>query len=132
MDMNNPVVKLCSDGTRAEFEGRQDDARALYWQAWRAARDDYEACIAAHYVARFQKDPVDIFRWNQEALSRAGAVKNDSVKDFYPSLFLNMGRSYELLGNLTEAKRYYDLAAGLGYIHQAGEDPDRFSEVSKK
>jgi hypothetical protein len=29
-----------------------------------------------------------------------------------------MGKSYELLGNLNEAKRYYDLAAELGVTHQ--------------
>jgi hypothetical protein len=119
MDLNNPVVKLCIEGTRAEFEGRQDDAYALYLQAWEAAKDDYDACIAAHYIARFQKTPEDIFHWNEEALIRANAIKDGSVKDFYPSLYLNMGRSYELLGNHTEAKRYYELAAGLGFVHQA-------------
>jgi len=39
------------------------------------------------------------------------------VKEFFPSLYLNMGRSYEMLGNEAEAKRFYELAAGLGYIH---------------
>ena len=58
------------------------------------------------------------FRWNQEALNRAERVKDDSVKSFYPSLYLNMGHSYELLGHLTEAQRYYDLAAQLGFPHQ--------------
>jgi len=32
------------------------------------------------------------------------------VKSYYPSLYLNMGTSYESLGNYTEAKKYYDLA----------------------
>ncbi|MGB6063634.1 MAG: hypothetical protein WBG50_02435 [Desulfomonilaceae bacterium] len=119
MDLNKPAVRLCIEGTRAEFEGRQELACALYWQAWQAAQDDFDACIAAHYIARFQKTPQEIFRWNQEALLRADTIQNDSVKDFYPSLYLNMGRSYELLGNAIEARRYYDLAAGLGYVHQA-------------
>ena len=118
MDLNNPVVKLCVEGTRAEFEGRLDDARALFWQAWEISTDDYEACIAAHYVARFQNTPEDTFRWNEEALRRADAVRDDRVKDFYSSLYLNMGRSYELLGDQAEAQRYYDLAAGLGVVHQ--------------
>ena len=119
MDLTNPVISLCIEGTRAEFAGRQEDARAFYWQAWQTAKDDYESCIAAHYVARFQQKPEDIFHWNQAALTHADAVKDGRVKEFYPSLYLNMGRSYELLGNLDEAKRYYDLAAGLGYVHQA-------------
>lgn len=117
MDLNNPVIKLCVEGTRAEFEGRRDDAHALYQQAWEAAQDDYEFCIAAHYLARHQTDPQETFRWNQEALTRADAVKDERVQSFYPSLYLNMGHSYELLGNLVEAKRYYDLAAELGAVH---------------
>ena len=118
MDLTNPVIALCVKGSRAEFEGRQEDARNLYWQAWELARDDYEACIAAHYVARFQQEPQDILHWNQTALTHADGVQDESAKEFYPSLYLNMGRSYEILGNHTEAKRYYDLAAGLGYVHQ--------------
>jgi hypothetical protein len=112
-------VNLCIQGTQAEFAGRQEEARALYWQAWEMAKDDYEACIAAHYVARFQEDPSEVLRWNQEALNRANVIQNDRVKDFYPSLYLNMGRSYELLGNHTEANRYFQLAAALGVVHQA-------------
>jgi hypothetical protein len=119
MDQDNLVVRLCVEGARAEFEGRREDASALYWQAWVAAKDDYDACIAAHYVARFQTSPEETFRWNQEALNRADVIKNGSVKEFYPSLYLNMGRSYEVLGNDLEAKRYYELAAELGVMHQA-------------
>ncbi len=119
MHLDNPVVKLCVEGTQAEFQGRIDEARSLYQQAWDAAQNDYEACIAAHYVARHQKHPAERLRWNQIALEKAKAVNDESVQEFYPSLFLNMGQSYELLGNLDEAKRYYDLAAELGVIHQA-------------
>lgn len=118
MDMTNPVIALCVEGSRAEFEGRQEDARNTYWKAWQAAKDDYDACIAAHYVARFQQKPEDIFHWNLAALTHADKVQDDRVKHFYPSLYLNMGRSYELLGKSAEAKRYYDLAAELGARHQ--------------
>jgi hypothetical protein len=118
MDLSNPIIRLCSEGSRAEFEGRFADARLAYWNAWQQAQNDFEACIAAHYVARLQASPHESFRWNQEALNRADRIKDDSVKSFYPSLYLNMGRSYELLGNPTEAQHYYDLAAQLGYPHQ--------------
>ena len=114
MDLNNPVIRLCIAGTRSEFEGRKDDACEFYRQAWEAASDDYEACIAAHYMARCQDSPEDTLRGNQQALERADAVKGEQIKDFYPSLYLNMGRSYELLGDQTEAKKYYNRAAELG------------------
>jgi len=119
MDLANPVIKLCIEGTQAEFQGRIDKARSLYQAAWAAAQDDYEACVAAHYLARYQEDHKERLRWNKIALDKAAAVTDGSVQEFYPSLFLNMGQSHELLGNLGEAKRYYDLAAQLGVLHQA-------------
>ncbi len=119
MNHDNPVIKLCIEGTQAEFQGEIDKARALYQKAWEAAQDDYDACIAAHYVARHQEDHKERLHWNQIALNKANAVTDQSVQEFYPSLFLNLGLSHELLGNLNEAKRYYDLAAEAGVIHQA-------------
>lgn len=118
MDENNPVVQLCVKGTQAEFQGKPEEAHTLYQKAWEAASNDFEACVAAHYVARFQVDPVEKLRWNQIALEKAEAIKDGSVKSFYPSLYINLGQSYELVGNTTEAKRYYDLAASLGLPHQ--------------
>ena len=117
IDPDNPVIRLCIEGTQAEFDGRIEDARALYRQAWEAAGDDYEACIAAHYVARFQEEPEETLRWNQEALDRADAVTDDRARPFYPSLYLNMGLSYEKLERMEEAQRYYDMAAALGVRH---------------
>ena len=118
IDSNNPVVKLCIQGTQAEFNGDIAQARALYLQAWELAGDDYEACVAAHYVARHQGDPAEEFHWNQEALKRAKASNDERVQAFYPSLYLNMGQSHEKLGDQAAAKHYYDLAAELGAFHK--------------
>jgi tetratricopeptide (TPR) repeat protein len=117
VESDSPVIKLCIEGTCAEFQGRIEAARALYLKAWEAVKDDYEACVAAHYVARFQTNPEDALYWNLESLNRANSVNDERVRDFYPSLYLNLGHSYELLGDLVEAQRYYDLAAKLGFIH---------------
>ena len=110
MDPNNPVVKLCAEGMQAEFAGKPDDAKALFMQAWEQSQDDYEACIAAHYVARHQPSFEENLRWNQESLARADAVGDERVRDFYPSLLLNLGHSHEILGDEAEAAKYYDLA----------------------
>ena len=118
MDTTNPVIQLCIQGALAEFEHRIDDARMLYRQAWDLHADDYEACVAAHYMARFQDTPEETLRWNQIALEQANAVSDERVTEFYPSLYLNLGRSHEVLGDQIEAQRYYELAAELGVIHQ--------------
>ena len=111
MDPNNPIVKLCVEGMRAEGENRFEDARRFFTQAWENSTDDFEACIAAHYLARHQETPHDTLHWNQEALARAAAVGDERVSGFYPSLYLNLGHSYEILGNLDEAARFYQLAS---------------------
>ena len=118
MDITNPIIQLCIQGAFAEFEKRTDDAHALYQHAWDLQADDYEACIAAHYLARFQDTPEETLHWNQVALEHAKAVGDEKVREFFPSLYLNLGRSHENLGNLDEAQRYYNLAAKLGVIHQ--------------
>jgi len=112
MDPDNPVVKLCVKGMQAEAGDRSDEASIFFMQAWEASKDDYDACIAAHFMARHQVSPQDMQHWNEVALIRANAVGDERVRTFYPSLYLNMGYSYELLGNWTEARRYYQLAAG--------------------
>lgn len=118
MDPDNPVIRLCTEGTRAEFERRIDDAHALYLRAWQIARDDYEACIAAHYVARHQQDPNETLRWNRIALERAEASGDDRLRLFYPSLYVNMGSAHELMGNLEAAREFYARAAELGLVHR--------------
>lgn len=111
MDPENHVVKLCAAGMEAEFAGRVDDARRLFDEAWDAAQDDYEACIAAHYVARHQPTFADNLRWNEVALAHANAADGEQVRDFYPSLYLNLGHSYEVNGDLSAARLHYELAA---------------------
>ena len=123
MDPNNPVVKLCAEGMQAEAQGRLEEARSLFMQAWARRQDDFEACIAAHYVARHQETPEEMLHWNQEALSRAEAVGDERVDEFYPSLYLNMGWSYESLGDKANAQKYYRLAAGC--IDDLPEGPYR-------
>ena len=110
MDPDNPIVRLCVEGMKAEMEGRTDEARQLFMQAWEQSKDDYDACISAHYVARHQKTPEEILRWNQESLDRAEAVNDARVHGFYPSLYLNMGKAHEDLGNREQARRHYELA----------------------
>lgn len=107
MDPENPVVRLCAEGMQAETQGRVGDARALYEQAWEARRDDYEACVAAHFLARQQDSPADELRWNREALDRALADGGERVRGFHASLYLNLGHSHETLGELAEARRSY-------------------------
>jgi hypothetical protein len=82
MDSDNQVVKLCVQGMQAEGEGRYEDARRLFSEAWQISTSDFEGCIAA-LPARHQDEPLETLRWNQE-VSRAQAVDDESVRGFFP------------------------------------------------
>ncbi|MGD3105279.1 hypothetical protein [Streptomyces sp. YGL11-2] len=111
MDPELPVVRLCVAGMQAEAEGRPEAALGLFQRAWDSARDDYEACIAAHYLARHQNSPEETLRWNQECLDRADLVGDERVRGFYPSLYVNMGQAHRKLGQLASAHAYFARAA---------------------
>ncbi|WP_052847521.1 hypothetical protein [Streptomyces avicenniae] len=111
MDPQNPVVRLCGEGMQAEAQGRADDARALFLRAWESATDDYDACVAAHYLARHQPTPAETLRWNQECLRRADAVGDERVSAFYPSLHLNLGQAHRDLGDTAAAREHFSRAA---------------------
>jgi hypothetical protein len=121
MDQSSQAIALCINGTQAEYAGRPDTAHALYQQAWDTAADDYERCIAAHYLARFQATPEETLHWNEVALALAEGVGDDRVTPFFPSLYVNLGQSHEQLGHKAEAQRFYQLAADLGLIHNPGQ-----------
>ena len=110
MDPNHPVIILCVEGMQAESEGRLEDARRLFRNAWEARTDDYHASVAAHFVARQAATHTEKLHWNQIALDHADAVADQSVRSFYPSLYLNLGHSHELLGNTADALRYFLMA----------------------
>ena len=124
-DPNNPVIKLCVEGMNAEGEGNIEQAQQLFQQAWDTASDDFEAFTAAHYLARNQPDPNENLKWNLEALTRADRIADDPMKQHYPSLYLNVAKSYETLEDIPNAVIHYQKAAESSeYL-----PPGRFAEM---
>lgn len=109
MDSENPVVKLCVQGMECESKGNFEGASKLFLSAWGQSTNDFERCIAAHYVARHQS-PEEALIWNQKSLDCAGAAGDERVSGFFPSLYLNMGKAYEDLGKRDHARQFYTMA----------------------
>lgn len=124
MNPDNPIIRLCTQGMLAESQGRLAEARDLFRAAWEQAGDDYEACVAAHYLARHQPDAEQTLYWNQECLRRADAVGDERVAGFYPSLHLNLARAYTDLGRPDEARQQFQLASAHLADLPAGEYAD--------
>jgi len=117
MDTSSSTIQLCVNGTRAKFEHRNENVYLLCQQAWEARTNNYEACIATHYVALFQDSSEESLHWNQIVLDRVEAFNDERVRGFYPSLYLCLWKSYAELGDQVNTEKYYNLAAELGINH---------------
>jgi len=107
---NNTVIQLCLQGMNLEDKDQPEKARGLFLQALNEAANDFEKFIAAWFVARGQLNVPDRLNWYQTALQLALKVNNDAVKSAFPSLYSNMAKCYEDLGDADHAKEYRDLA----------------------
>ena len=121
IDPENPIARLCAEGMAAEVHGRSDDARRLFAEAWACRRNHYEASIAAHYVARHQPTPACALLWNARAARHAEAAEGDTTREFFASLYLNLGHSYEVVGRMARGRVYAEkAAAALALLPEGG------------
>src|ERR1700748_1537159 len=97
MDFNpgNDIVKLCVRSMDMEAKGQADEAGRLCLEAWNEATNDFEKFIAAHFVARYQKNIPDKLKWLERALQFALKINNDAVNSALPSLYANIAQCYE-------------------------------------
>jgi len=107
---NNNIVKLCLQGMDLEEKNKPEEASRIFLQAWNEATNDFEKFIAAHYVTRHQKSVPDKLKWVEATLQLALKINNDYVKGIFPSLYSNIAKCYEELGDLDNAKKNYELA----------------------
>src|SRR4051812_27730619 len=96
-----------------EENDKPEEASRLFLQAWNEATNEFEKFIAAHYVARHQKNVSDKLRWIQTALQFALKINDDSVNSAFPSLYFNIAKCYEDLGDPDNAKKNYELATSF-------------------
>jgi tetratricopeptide (TPR) repeat protein len=107
---NNTVIQLCIQGMNLEDKDKPEEAAALFLQAWNEATNDFEKFIAAWYVARSQLNVSDRLKWYETALQFALKVNNDAVKGAFSSLYSNMAKCYEELGDFAQAKKHSESA----------------------
>jgi len=106
----NPIIKLCIEGMHMEDIGKPEDASRLFFQAWNEATNDFEKFTAAYYVARHQENIPGKLKWLETALQLALKINNVSVSGAFPSLYSNIAKCYEELGDTDNATKNYELA----------------------
>jgi hypothetical protein len=109
IDPTNRVVALCAEGMT--MEGSAADAMRLFEEAWASRTDDFEAAIAAHYVARHQPTPGETLRWNALAVHHAELVSDGRAAGFLASLYLNLADAHEKVGERVSAASAVQRAA---------------------
>ncbi len=109
-DPGNTIVKLCAEGMNYEGQGKAEEAHKLFQQAWEEATNNFEKFIAAHYLARHQSNVTNKLEWDETALHIALQMKDESMKAYYPSLYLNIAKCYEDLENFKKANVNFHLA----------------------
>jgi len=109
-DPNNAIIKLCMSGMGLEDSGNSEDAITMFHKAWHEATDDYERFIASYHLARIQKSITDKLKWMKTSLQCALKINDDNVKSAYSTLYLNIAKCYEELGDSANAKRNYELS----------------------
>jgi len=109
-NQDNKVVQLCATGMDLEGQGKLTEASNHFEEAWNLASTDFEKFTAAHYMARHQKSILDKLNWDMIALKHALNINDDSIKETLPSLYLNIGKCYEDLGDFENAKNNYKSA----------------------
>jgi hypothetical protein len=101
-DPDNPVVALCAAGMAVE--GTPEEAKKLFEQAWGKRSNDFDAAIAAHYLARHQPTAADKLRWDALAVEHAERVHDDRAREMFPSLYLNLADSLMAAGRIDDAR----------------------------
>ncbi|MEO8335093.1 MAG: hypothetical protein ABI664_08975 [bacterium] len=109
IDPANPVVALCAAGMAVE--GDADAAKRLFEEAWAARTDDYDASIAAHFLARHQPTVELRVHWNVLAAQHAEAVTDGRADGFKASLYLNVADALLASGDHAAATAALDTAA---------------------
>ena len=120
IDTDNPVVRLCAEGVA--LEGTPAEAKRRFEAAWAARTDDYEAAIAAHFLARHQGTAQATLHWNTLALQHAVAVTDGRTAPFMASLYLNLADAHASLGEREAAGS----ALAQADVHLAALPPDGY------
>ena len=112
---NNHVIKLCIQGMNMEDNGNFEEAGKLFLQAWNEAANDFERFTAGFYVARNQKNVSDNLKWLETVLELGQKIDNHTVRSAFPSLYQNIAKCYEELGDPENAAKNYELADSFKY-----------------
>jgi len=96
-----------------EEKANPEEASKLFLQAWNEAANDFERFTAAYYVARHKNTLADRLKWLETSLQFALKINDVTVNSAFPSLYSNIAKCYQDLGDPDNAKKNFELAASF-------------------
>jgi hypothetical protein len=100
----NNIVRLCVQGMEFEKNDNPQAAGNIFLQAWNEATHDFEKFLAAYFVSQHQQDVSEKLKWLETSLEFALKINDDSVYSAIPTLYKNIAKCYEHLGDSEKAK----------------------------
>lgn len=127
MTSDQAIADAISRGQALEIAGDRAGAQAHYQAIWaRATRtaNQYQASIAAHFMAHAQTEAEAQRMWHQRALRAAEAalaLGDERMRAFLPSLHANLAEVSLRLGRRAQARAHLDQAhASEAALHDDG------------
>lgn len=90
--------------------GKSEEAGVIFFQAFDDAENDFERFLAAFFVAKNQENVSDKLKWFETALQFALKINDAAAMSALPTLYSNIAKWYEELGDSDNAKKNYKLA----------------------
>ncbi|MEC3917985.1 hypothetical protein [Nocardia sp. CDC160] len=115
MSAINDAVTLGRQGDTAQARERL----IALWDTIGAGGDPLHRVSLAHFLADLHEHAADALTWDIRALDAADSLTDEraqahhaglSVRDFYPSLHLNLADNYRRLGAFDTARRHLEAA----------------------
>jgi hypothetical protein len=131
--MQDSIMADITDAMALLQTGDRSGARHRFAEIWSRMQpipDPLQECVLSHYMADLQ-DEIDMeLMWDSRALNAALRATDDdaknhhpslSIKDFFPSLHLNLADDYLRTGDFDSAKRH--LQDGLSVLSVLTDSP---------
>lgn len=111
----NHIVQLCLQGMEKNAQGDKTEAISLFELSWEKAENDFEKFLSANYLSKHQKTITDELKWLEITLEYGLKINDNTVKSAFPSLYTNIGKCYESLNLIENAKSSYEKASNFKY-----------------
>lgn len=106
---NNPIIQTCLQAIALKDQGKAQEAKELFLNAWKEAESDFEKFTVAYLIAMQEAETKDSIHWFELALKHALKAKSTSVETAMVSLYSNLAEAYLKVNDEDTSDKYRKL-----------------------